>query len=64
MVWRGKTVEDERFFFTASVMTWVNPRPEVPVESIDLVSEGRQPAPILFGITAVPAGSLDLRPAA
>ena len=33
------------------VRSWVNPRPEVPIDSIDVISEGKDTALLLFGVT-------------
>ena len=55
---RGDRGGDDFLF----VRSWVNPRPEVPIKSIDMVSEGKDTELLLFGLTVDPVGEPSLNP--
>lgn len=46
--WKDKTTSGVRLYHT----TWQNPRPDIPVASVDYVSAGAASAPFLLAITA------------
>jgi len=52
--WKGNcafTRKDGRSYLWLYLYTWENPRPELPVTSVDFVSNAVDAAPCLFGIT-------------
>ena len=49
--WSGKTKAGA--VLTIETFRWVNPKPEVPIAYIDLVSNKDKSAPVLLGVTAI-----------
>ena len=49
--WQGQTPEGARL--ALETLRWVNPRPEVPIVSLDIQSMEGNPAPVVLAITAV-----------
>lgn len=49
--WSGKTRDG--LDVAVSVLEWTNPRPDVPIQSVTLVSEGKNANPTLLGLTVL-----------